>query len=160
MEIYILRHGVAETARPGTPDERRALLPEGKQKVRDVVRRARSAGLSPDRILTSPYRRALETAEVAAEALGHRQELVRVNTLAPMGSPEQVWDEIRQHKDCARILLVGHEPLLSQVIAYLLSAPALQVDFKKGALARVDVDGFGARPRGVLHWLLTAKLAS
>ena len=159
MEIYILRHGAAEVAKPGMPDERRALLADGKQKVREVVRRARAAGLSPDHILTSPYRRALETAEVAAEALGHNQELVRTKALAPMGSAEQVWDEIRLHKDCTQVLLVGHEPSLSQVMAYLLSAPALQVDLKKGALARVGVDSFGAHPRGVLRWLITAKLA-
>jgi hypothetical protein len=45
-------------------------------------------------------------------------------------------------------------------MAYLLGAPGLQIDYKKGALACVEIDHFTAEPHGVLKWLLTPKLAA
>ena len=70
-----------------------------------------------------------------------------------------VWDEIRVHKDEPQILLSGHEPLFSGLIAYLLGAPDFQIDFKKGGLACVEVDKFASAPKGVLKWYITPKLA-
>jgi phosphohistidine phosphatase len=160
MQIYVLRHGLAEEGRPGMRDADRALLPEGKKKLREVLRVARSVGVVPTLILTSPYRRALETAEIAAEALGHAEKLIESKVLVPASRPEAVWDEIRQHKDADAVMLVGHEPLLSQLIAYLLAAPTLQIDLKKGALVRVDMDQVGTQPHGTLKWLVIPKLAT
>ena len=85
--------------------------------------------------------------------------MVTTETLVPTSAPEDVWQEIREHKDSGEILLVGHEPLLSCLIGFLLGFPALALDLKKGGLARVDVDQFGALPRGVLKWLLPPKVA-
>ena len=70
-----------------------------------------------------------------------------------------MWDEIRVHKDETRILLSGHEPLFSRLTAYLLGSPNLQVDFKKGAIACIELERFPAEPHGVLRWMLTSKLA-
>ena len=69
-----------------------------------------------------------------------------------------MWDEIRVHKDEARILLAGHEPLFSRLTAYLLGSPNLQVDFKKGAIACIELERFPVEPHGVLRWMLTSKL--
>ena len=69
MEIYILRHGVAEEPQTGQPDSERALTPDGRKKLRNVLRTASSAGVAPSLILTSPYKRALQTAQLAAEIL-------------------------------------------------------------------------------------------
>lgn len=160
MEIYILRHAIAEVAKPGSEDGDRALTPDGKKKLREVMRVARAAGLTPNLILTSPYRRAVETAELSAEALGYREEPLRTNSLLPGSSAEEIWEEIRVHKDAQELLLVGHEPLLGQLAAFLLGVPALLIDFKKGALLRLDMDQFQVRPRGVLRWLMTPKLAN
>ena len=55
-------------------------------------------------------------------------------------------------------MLVGHEPLLSAVYAYLLGSGSVQIDVKKGSLGRVDVDRFNGAPRGVLRWLIHPKL--
>ena len=159
MEIYILRHGIAEVAKPGAPDPERALTPEGKKKLREVLRVAKAAKVGPSLILTSPFRRAVETAEMAAEVLGYEQELVRTNALTPGSTPQEVWDEIRTHRDSDELLLAGHEPLLGHVMGYLLGTPTLLVDFKKGAICRIDMEEFGAQPRGVLRWFLVPKLA-
>ena len=159
MEIYILRHGIAEEAHGGMKDADRALTPEGARKLQSVLRRARAVDVEPSIIVTSPYRRARETAEVAAEILSGGATLVESRALTPDSSPEAVWDAVRQHKGEPQLMLVGHEPLLSAVYACLLGSPAVQIDVKKGSLGRIDVDRFGAQPRGVLRWLIYPKLA-
>jgi len=159
MELYLLRHGIAEDVRPGQRDADRALTGEGKKKLRAVLKSAREAGLKPDLILTSPLRRAVETATVAAEVLDYGGELFRTKTLQPDAKPEAAWEEVRLHREAAQILLSGHEPLFSELTAYLLCAPSLRVDFKKGALVRIDFDAVGPVPRGVLKWMLAPKLA-
>lgn len=160
MEIYILRHGIAETGRPGYADEKRALTKEGAEKLRQVLAVARGAKAAPGLILTSPYRRAVETAEIAAEVLQPKQSILRTEALVPSSSPEAVWKEICVHQREEAILLAGHEPLLSQTASYLLGAPWVLLELKKGALARVDIAEFGKQPRGLLQWLLTPKLAA
>jgi len=159
MEIYLLRHAIAEDAAPGLPDADRALTPEGKEKLRRVLKRARQAAVSPSLILTSPYRRALETAEIAAESLGYEGRLISTVTLVPDASPHDLWEEIRSRRGERAILLASHEPLMRSTTSFLLGAPALQVDFKKAGLVRLDCDRFGGEPRGVLKWMLTPAVA-
>ena len=158
MTIYVLRHAIAEVRRQGHSDATRALTASGIQKLRIVLRRARQAGVSPAVILTSPYTRAEETAEIAAEILGCKRKLIITKALLPSSSPDRIWKEISAI-EAPSVLIAGHEPLLSQFVAFLLNCPALQVDLKKGALVRVDVASSGQRPKGILKWMLTPKLA-
>jgi len=160
MLIYILRHGIAEDSVAGQSDSDRALTPEGKKKLRNVLRVAQEAGVAPALILTSPLKRAVQTAQLAAEMLDYKGDLLRTEALEPGSHPRMVWEEIRVHKDEPAILLSGHEPLFSSLTAYLLGCPELQVDFKKGALACVEVDRFPAEPHGALRWFITPKVAS
>jgi phosphohistidine phosphatase len=159
MQIYLLRHGISEDGRPGHPDSERALTGEGREKLRRVLKRARLAGVAPETILSSPYRRAVETAEVAAEVLDYAGKIVRTRALLPEASPFDTWEEIRSRKGEGSILLSSHEPLMSSMVAFLLDSPAMEVDMKKAALVRVDCDRFGTEPRGVLRWMLTPALA-
>ncbi len=158
MQIYVLRHGIAEDAPPGGSDAVRALTQEGKKKVRAVLECARRASVHPDVILTSPLKRAVETAEIAAAVLGVPGESIRTNALAPSGSPERVWKEIRA-RQAEGILLAGHEPLLSMVVAFLLGCPALQIRMKKAALVSIEMETKQTQPQGTLLWMLTPKLA-
>jgi len=68
-----------------------------------------------------------------------------------------VWAEVRAHRDQPSVLLTGHEPLFSATVAAMLGSARAMVEFKKGALARIDFSTIGAEPRGVLQWMLTAK---
>jgi phosphohistidine phosphatase len=153
MEIYLLRHGIAED---GYPDAQRALTAEGKEKLRRVLKRS---GAKPSLILTSPYRRAVETAEIAADVLGYTDEIERAQSLTPDGSPAAVWEEIRAHKGETGILLASHEPLMSATVAYFLGSPGVHVDMKKAALVRIDVDRLGPQPLGVLKWMLVPSVS-
>jgi phosphohistidine phosphatase len=158
MEIYLLRHGIAEDSAPGG-DAERALTGEGREKLRRVLKRARGAGVAPTLILSSPFRRAVETAEIAAEILDYKGKAPRTAALLPSASPYDAWEEIRARKDEEAILLASHEPLMSSLAAFLLRSPALQVDMKKAALVRVDCAIAASEPRGVLKWMLTPALS-
>jgi len=159
MELYLVRHGIAEDHSPSGRDQDRRLTEEGRDKLRKVLKRAASAGVEPALIISSPYKRAVETAELAAAELDYKGEILRVGSLAPDSSPPSVWSEIREHRDEPSILLAGHEPLFSSTVAWLLGSTREMVDFRKAALIRIDVHSFGPAPQGVLQWMLTAKLA-
>jgi len=158
LRIYILRHGIAEDAPPGGSDASRGLTPEGKQKLRNVLARAGAARVRPAVILTSPLKRAVQTAEIAAAVLKVKQGLIETNALVPSSSPQRVWTEIRAQK-VDELLIAGHEPLLSNVVAYLLRCAAVRIDLKKGALVSIDIETAEPEPHGVLKWMLTPKLA-
>lgn len=159
MQIYLLRHGIAEDRDPSATDAARKLTAEGKEKLRRVLERAHGAKVEPGLIMTSPLVRAVETAEMAAEVLEYRKAIVRTEALIPESSPQSVWGELRERRDEGAILLAGHEPLFSATTSYLLGCPGLAFDFKKGALVRIDMDRLSGEPRGVLQWVLTPKLA-
>src|ERR1017187_84593 len=155
MQIYLLRHGIAEDPESGQPDSERPLTGEGSDKMRGVLERARTAALGPRVIYSSPHRRAMGTAAVADEVLGYKGEIVRTPTLVPEASPFDAWEEIRTRKNERSILLSSHEPLMSSLAAFLLDSPALHVEMKKAALVRIDCDRFGPKAAGVLKWMLT-----
>ena len=158
MQVYLLRHGIAEDG--GVSDADRALTEEGRRKLREVLLAASKADLQPSLILTSPLKRALETAEIAKQVLHYKNELVRSKALSPGSSVEQVWDEIRTHRKESSVMLVGHNPQFENLTGYLLGCPSVQIDFKKGAILRIDFDYISSHPRGVLRWYLTARLAA
>jgi phosphohistidine phosphatase len=159
MELYLLRHGAAEDGGPDTPDEERALTAEGRRKLRPVLDAGATAGMKPTLILSSPLKRAIQTAELAKNVLKYKGDVLRTKSLVPGATVEQVWEEIRGHRDEESLLMVGHNPLFSELSGYLLGSNEIEVDFKKGAILRVDFDRFPPRPKGILRWYLTPKLA-
>jgi phosphohistidine phosphatase len=124
-----------------------------------VLKRAHKAGVNPTLIISSPYTRAMETAAIAAKELQYNSEIVRSDRLLPNSTPPDVWSEIRAHRDEPSILLAGHEPLFSATVAWMVGSTRAMVDFRKGALARIDFSTIGADPRGVLQWMLTPKVS-
>jgi len=158
MELYLFRHGIAEDGKPGSPDSDRTLTDEGRAKVAEVVKTARRAGVEPSLIVSSPYKRAVETAQIAIEGFRYKGDLIRTDSLVPHGHPEKVWSELREYSDQPSILLAGHEPLMSHLVSYLLASPALRVEMKKAAMVRIDFASLGATPHGILRWMLYPKL--
>ena len=159
MQVHLLRHGVAEDGGPGLADEDRALTMDGRKKLRQVLQVCAKADVKPTLILSSPLKRALQTAEIAKRTLGYHGEILQTKALAPGSSVESVWDEVRSHRDEASLLLAGHNPQFEHLAGYLLGHPSMKIDFKKGALLRIDIESFGAEPRGMLRWCITPKLA-
>jgi len=158
VKVYILRHAEAEPRGPAVAEAERRLTAEGKRELRAVLRLARDAGVEPDVILASPWTRALETAMAARDAFGAEQ-VVETKALLPDVLPTHIWGEIRSLRPLKEIMVVGHEPHLSRLAAFLLEAP-VAIDLKKAAIVRIDVQEREGPPRGVLKWMLTPKLAS
>ena len=160
MELYLLRHGIAEDESPTGKDFDRRLTDEGRRKLREVLKAVAKSGVRPDTVLTSPYVRARQTAEIAKDLLAYKDEILLTDSLVPESDPQSVWQEIRTVYGGSRsVVLASHEPLMSRTLGYFLGAQGLLVDFKKGAIARVDIEQFGLEPRGLLKWLLVPKLA-
>lgn len=159
MELYLFRHGIAEDAPPGRSDSSRALTDAGRERSVAVAKMAREAGVAPSLIASSPYLRAMQTAEAAAKEFGYTGDVMRLPSLVPHGTPEEVWSDIRDLRGETAVVLAGHEPLISHLAAYLLNAPSLKVDMKKSAMLRIDLETAGTAPRGVLRWMIIPKLA-
>jgi phosphohistidine phosphatase len=155
MEVYLLRHGEAEEPLPGVRDADRGLTEEGRRALRAVLERARQLGVSPSLLLSSPLRRARQSAEIAVEVLGYSGEIVETPALAPSSSPEILWSEIRALGNDQRLLLVGHQPLLGAAYAHFLRSPSLRIAVEPGSLGCLELAGGGAQPFGAVRWLLS-----
>lgn len=159
MLLLILRHGEAEPAGSGG-DSARRLTANGRQAVRRVLARAASAGVKPEAILVSPYLRARETAEIAGEVFGLSAPAIPAHALVPDSHSESIWDEVRVHADASQLLLVGHNPVLSDLLTVLLGAGGYSIDLKTSGLACLDVGAVGSQLRGRLVWLLTPEVCA
>jgi len=157
VKLYILRHGIAEDAATGQSDESRQLTEEGRQKTRRVMQRALEAGVRPDVILSSPYPRALATAEIAKHELQFADALVETVPLAPYANVFELWEEIRNYPHAGELMVVGHNPLLSDLATWLVGGRGGAIVMKKAALASIEIPNPSPQPRGSLTWLLTPK---
>ena len=149
-ELLLLRHGIAEERRADLVDGRRSLTPEGRQRTDAVLQRLLELGLACDLLLSSPYTRARQTAELARLA-GLAPDLELAAALAPEGeswSLLQLWlADTSPRPGWRRLALVGHEPDLGQLAARLIGAPAGALSLKKAgvALLALQEDGRAAR---------------
>jgi phosphohistidine phosphatase len=108
-------------------------------------------------ILTSPLVRARQTADLLHQGLGGSTPLEETALLAPGGRPAELLDHLRSQKKVERIALVGHEPDLGQLAAFLIGAKAPLV-FKKGGVCRIDFEKFPPVPPGQLHWFALPRM--
>ncbi len=149
-ELLLLRHGIAEERRPDLVDGRRCLTPEGRLRTDAVLQRLLELGLGCDLLLSSPYTRARQTAELARLA-GLAPDLELAAGLAPGGeawSLLQLWlADSSPRPDWRRLALVGHEPDLGQLAARLIGAPAGAITLKKAGVALVALPNDGRTPR-------------
>jgi phosphohistidine phosphatase len=158
MEIYILRHGIAvERGTPGNKkDSDRPLTPEGEQKMHQIAEAILAMELKFDVILSSPYKRAEQTATIVAGELD--EEVTFTDLLEPDGNALELIAEINDEKP-QRVLLVGHEPYLSQLISVLTTGGSdAAIELKKGGLCKLTTDKLTFGRCATLHWLLTPKL--
>lgn len=158
MRVYILRHAIAEPSRPGLADSKRELTAEGRKELQRVVLGLRKLKIRPDVILSSRYRRAWDTALIAAEALQDPPQVLEFDPLIPAGSPPEIWTGLRKFSSESSVMLVGHEPLLTQFAAFLLASPMLDLKLKKSGFIRIDVEDPHAKPpAGTMRWLLSPE---
>ncbi len=136
MLLVLMRHGEAEPKKPGVSDDERSLTQEGRLQV---VKVARTLALKPKYVISSPIKRALETAEIIAEVLGTSKVLQRSELLPEyfdLDSLKHLLDSVSPH-DEDTIVLVGHSPSIEDVIQELLGG--FRIYLSPGALACLEV---------------------
>ena len=157
-EIYLVRHGIAEERGEAWPDDtKRPLTEEGMEGVRKAARSLARLGVTFDVVLTSPLVRTRQTAEIMAAEMAPRPAVVTVDALAPGGSSSAVLAELEKHAKRKRIALVGHEPGVGD-LGSKLAGMRDEMEFKKGAVARIDVEMLPPKGPGVLRWFLAPKI--
>jgi phosphohistidine phosphatase len=144
MNLYLLRHGIAVD--PSVPDfakdAERPLTPKGRRRLGQIVGAMGAMKISFDVILSSPFVRAAQTAEIVAKSLKRRKQMKFTDDLTPGGNPKlliQLVNELRPRPK--NILLVGHEPYLGKLIALLTAGnTSMEIDLKKGSLCKLETD--------------------
>ena len=157
-ELYLIRHGVAEERGSAWPDDaKRPLTEEGMSQLRKSARGLARLGVSLDVIVTSPFVRTRQTAEIVASAFDPRPHIVTAESLVPGGTPQALLADLGKQTRRRCIAIVGHEPGIGELAARLIGSRH-PIEFKKGAVCRIDVDTLPPAGPGTLRWLLTAKI--
>ncbi len=147
----------AERGEEFPDDSKRPLTSEGIARLRKEAKALEGLGVSFDQILSSPLVRARQTADVFAEELKGKPPIANTDALTPAGSPGAVIQELAKHMRKASIALVGHEPNMGELAAFLIGAK-VPLPFKKGAICRIDFSVFPPKGKGELCWFVTPKM--
>jgi phosphohistidine phosphatase len=158
IELYLVRHAIAAERGPNYPDDReRPLTSEGIARFKLAVDGLKELGVTLDLVLTSPLVRAKHTAELLVAGLPNQSRTEELDALAPGGRLPAVLEAVASFsRRYRRIALVGHHPDLGELAAKLLQARG-EIEFKKGAVCCIQLDGAMPAGPGVLRWLLPPK---
>src|SRR5450432_1606083 len=161
MNLYLLRHGIAVD--PSAPDfakdAERPLTPKGKRRLLQTAKAMGVLKIAPDVIFSSPYVRAKQTAEIVAKSLKRRKKLKFTDELTPGGNPKSLIQQLNDLRPKPKnILLVGHEPYLSKLIALLTAGNTnMEIDLKKGSLCKLEVETLRYERCATLMCLLSPR---
>ncbi len=154
MDLYAIRHAIAVDEYED--DSQRPLTDKGRKKMRQIAKGLRTLGVGFDLILSSPYVRAKETAEILADVFKVKAEIAFSENLIPMGDPDLLISEMNEKYSANSIALVGHEPLLTSLVSFLVSENAsVDMTLKKGGVCRLSADDLHHSRKATLEWLLT-----
>lgn len=157
MLVYFLRHASAGESLPDLrKDESRALDEEGIAQCKDVGRALAALGVQADIIVSSPLKRAAETAELVGRELDYQGKLIFDDALRPGAGYGVFQTLLAQHSGHGTIFVVGHNPNLSDFLGRVIgdSRMGAAIELKKGAVAKVEMEG----GQGLLHWCITPKI--
>jgi phosphohistidine phosphatase len=160
MEIYVVRHGIAiDREDPKCPpDPERYLTEQGIEKTSRVAAAVAALSAAPDSLLSSPYVRAMQTAEIFAKALDYpKQKIRRTDLLLPGAEPTLFFRELAKDKHTSTLFVFGHAPQLDDLIATALGLKHHITSLKKAGVALIELKRV-LPPSGQLIWLAAPKL--
>jgi phosphohistidine phosphatase len=158
LELYLIRHGVAAERGADYPDDsKRPLTSDGMSRMRKEAKALAALGVDFDHILSSPLVRTKQTADILAQAMPSQPPVTTSDSLAPAGTPTAVFQELGKHMRKARIAVVGHEPNIGELAARLIGSRT-PIEFKKGAICRIDFEVFPPKGHGHLRWFVTPRM--
>src|SRR5262249_28287024 len=150
--------GVAEERGERWPDDtKRPLTADGMAKMKKAARGLAKLGVAVDIILSSPLVRARQTAEILAAGLDTTPPIVNIDSLAPAAAYVTLVADLEKHARKTRIALVGHERGIGELAARLIGSRH-PIEFKKGAVCRIDVDEIPPTGPADLRWLVPSKV--
>lgn len=158
MIIYFVRHASAGQKKlSGKKDEKRPLDSDGVQQCTQMGRILSSMEVGVDAIISSPLKRATQTAALIANEIGYEGKLHIENALRPEAKYDHFRDMLRDYSKHESILVVGHNPNFSDFLGRTIagSGERAHVDLRKGSVAKVE----SKQKKYVLDWLLTPRLA-
>lgn len=160
MLLYLVRHGIAvsRTDPGGPPDEARPLTPEGVEKTATAARGLMKLHIRPTVLISSPLLRAIQTAEIFAEALEFPvTRLRRSDNLRPTCKPAAYFAELARVR-ANEVMCFGHAPHLDNMIAAATTGKEIPfTHLKKASVALLEFKSF-TPPRAFLSWLYTPKI--
>ena len=156
MILYFLRHGRAQEPRDGLADDERRLTDAGIAQLRAAAPLWQRLNLRPDVVLSSPLPRAMQTAGLLAEGLTLGREPTPDQRLSPGAEWHDFAQALARHPDARRVLFVGHEPDLSNVVELLSGAAAVRI--RPAGLACLEFPGVPEPGSGEIAWLLDPDL--
>jgi phosphohistidine phosphatase len=158
IELYLVRHAIAAERGPNYPDDReRPLTSEGIRRFKQAVEGLKGFDVKLDLVLTSPLARAAHTAELLAAGIGGKPRVDALDALSPGGRMPQVLEAIATHsRRYKHLALVGHEPDMGELAMRLLRARG-SIEFKKGAVCCLVLDGAMPGGPGTLRWHLPPR---
>jgi phosphohistidine phosphatase len=158
MVIYFLRHANAGPKHfsDSAKDEKRPIDKIGEEQSHDMGRALAAIGVTVSVIISSPLTRAMQTAAIVSQEIGHEEKLVLDDALRPEATFEQFKVLLNRYKDKAAIMVVGHDPSMTEFVNRVLSGggPLAAVEMKKGGVAKVVKD---LRRPAVLKWSMPPK---
>jgi phosphohistidine phosphatase len=158
MNLYIIRHAIAvdQGTSDYQSDSQRPLTDKGRKKMRQIARALHNLGVEFDLILSSPYDRARETAEILADVFKMKKKILFSDNLIPLGNPELLITEVNEKFSVNSLAVVGHEPHLSALVGLLTAENAkIDVTLKKGGVCYLSADDLHHEHHATLEWLLT-----
>jgi|SRR5580658_472778 phosphohistidine phosphatase len=159
MILYLVRHGIAiERTDPNCPPEiERFLTREGIKKTREVAEGVHALGVRPTVFITSPYVRAVQTAQIFAEVFEFARDKIRESAeLRPGSGPSEFGKELA-HVKAREVIAFGHAPHMDQIIAHFVGARGVFTALKKAGVAALEFEA-PAAAKATLAWLLPPKV--
>lgn len=162
MRLVIIRHADAgdrdDWERTGRPDAERPLSPRGVEQMRGAAKGLVALVRAIDLIVTSPYTRAVQTAEIVRDAYGGNVRLETSSTLEPDEHPESLAEWLRKRGDAENVAVVGHEPHLGILATWLIAgSDDSHIDMKKGGACCIEFKKAPRKGDGALRWFMGPK---
>jgi phosphohistidine phosphatase len=157
MTVYFLRHASAgEHLINPKRDEKRALDRDGIEQCGYVGRALAALDTQVDVVISSPLKRAAQTASLVSNEMGHEGKLQFDDALRPGGTLADFRRLLEKYARCDSIMVVGHNPSLSEFLGQSISRRGCEasIELKKGAVAKVEV----GRNSATLQWCMTPKI--
>ncbi len=157
MNLYLMRHANAGIPRESAKlDAKRGLIKEGKEQCMLMGRMLGALKVTPEVIVSSPLKRAMQTAQFVGNELGYEGKVEISPALAPDASFADFSKMLEKYADRQDLLLVGHNPSLFQFLGRLITGNgAAGVRMRKGSVARIDMD----KHPPLLQWLIDPRMA-